>query len=171
MAMLKDVLEKVANTEEEKEVSARKTKKYSNLHSAIISEASSEEEYSRIVGLRIAQLRKLSDSGLNQGELAAETGLMVNTISNLERGGNPQLSTLVKICNKLNVSVNDLLDIKTDNYMKNINNNISTEKGLKGSLGAATQISNQLNALNAEQLEFLSVQVSTLAKMNQGKAQ
>ena len=75
-----------------------------------------------------------------------------------------------KICNKLNVSVNDLLDTKTDNYMKNINNNVSTEKGLKGSLGAATQISNQLNALNAEQLEFLSVQVSTLAKMNQGKA-
>ena len=168
MAMLKDVLEKVANTEEEKEVSARKTKKYSNLHSAIISEASSEEEYSRIVGLRIAQLRKLS--GLNQGELAAETGLMVNTISNLERGSNPQLNSLVKICNKLNVSVNDLLDTKTDNYMKNINNNVSTEKGLKGSLGAATQISNQLNALNAEQLEFLSVQVSTLAKMNQGKA-
>ena len=167
MTMLKDVLEKVANTEEEKEVSARKTKKYSNLHSAIISEASSEEEYSRIVGLRIAQLRKLS--GLNQGELAAETGLMVNTISNLERGSNPQLNTLVKICNKLNVSVNDLLDTKTDNYMKNINN-ISTEKGLKGSLGAATQISNQLNALNAEQLEFLSVQVSTLAKINQGKA-
>ena len=167
MTTLKNVLEKVADTEEINQ-QKKPIKKYSNLNTPIISEASNEEDYSKIVGLRIAQLRKLV--GLNQGELATETGLMVNTISNLERGSNPQLNTLVKICSKLNVSVNDLLDTKTDNYMKNVKHNISTERGLKGSLGAAAQISDQLNALNPDQLEFLSIQISTLAKMNQGKA-
>ena len=164
MSTLNNILEQNAGNEE-KSNQTRKSKKYSNLHSPIITDISTEEEYSRIVGQRIAQLRKLA--GLNQAELAEKTGLMVNTISNLERGSNPQLNTLVKICGELDVAVNDLLDAKTDNYMKNVKNNTSTEKGLKGSLGAAQQISDQLYSLNSEQLEFLSVQVNALAKKNQ----
>lgn len=168
MTILKNVSEPIGELEE-KESQPRRNK-YADLEKAIIcdDDKMSPEEYARLAGLRIAQIRKLR--GLNQSELAEEAGLMVNTISNLERGSNPQLNTLVKISNYLDVPLHELLDLKTDNYMKYIKNDALTKMGLKGSLMAAADISNDLNSLSPEQLAVISVQVSALAKMNQGNA-
>ena len=59
------------------------------------------------IGRKIALFRKLK--GLNQFELASESGKMINTISNIERGiADPRLSTLLAIMDVLGISFADL---------------------------------------------------------------
>ena len=62
----------------------------------------------RQIGNRLLALRK--DRGLTQAELAEKAGLADRTYADIERGTvNMRLTTLVKICEALNVRPNDLL--------------------------------------------------------------
>ncbi len=65
------------------------------------------EALSRVVGKKIAQLRKAQ--GMSQDDLAEASGKMINTISNIERGlGDPRVSTLEAISKALNINMPDL---------------------------------------------------------------
>lgn len=62
----------------------------------------------RQIGNRLLALRK--GRGLTQAELAEKAGLADRTYADIERGTvNMRLTTLVKICEALNVRPNDLL--------------------------------------------------------------
>ena len=62
----------------------------------------------RQIGNRLLALRK--DRGLTQMELAEKAGLADRTYADIERGTvNMRMSTLVKICEALNIRPNDLL--------------------------------------------------------------
>lgn len=68
-----------------------------------------KEETLKSIGRKIALFRKLK--GLNQFDLASESGKMINTISNIERGiADPRLSTLLAIMNVLGISWADLTE-------------------------------------------------------------
>lgn len=60
------------------------------------------------IGKRIRSYRK--HNGLKQGELAEKAGIDTNNMSRIERGvATPNLESLLKICNALGVTPNDLL--------------------------------------------------------------
>ena len=62
----------------------------------------------RQIGNRLLTLRK--GKGLTQAELAERAGLADRTYADIERGTvNMRLTTLVKICEALNIRPNDLL--------------------------------------------------------------
>ena len=62
----------------------------------------------RILAQRISKIRK--EKKLTQAQLAEKANLTNNYISNIETQHSiPSLETLVKICNALNVTPNDLL--------------------------------------------------------------
>ena len=62
----------------------------------------------RQIGNRLLALRK--DRGLTQAALAEKAGLADRTYADIERGTvNMRLTTLVKICEALNIRPNDLL--------------------------------------------------------------
>lgn len=63
----------------------------------------------KTLGRRIAELRK--KQGMNQEEFAEESGKMINTISNIERGlSDPKVTTLLSLAQALNVSVDSLFN-------------------------------------------------------------
>lgn len=76
------------------------------------------KETLKSIGRKIALFRK--QKGLNQFDLAAEAGKMVNTISNIERGlADPRLSTLLAIMKVLQISFADLTEERK--YAKALN--------------------------------------------------
>ena len=63
------------------------------------------------IGRKVALLRK--EQKMSQEELAAASGKMINTISNIERGlSDPKVSTLLAIAQTLNIRIENLF---TDN--------------------------------------------------------
>lgn len=61
-----------------------------------------------IIGKRVRTYRK--QAGMTQGKLAEKAGMDTNNVSRIERGiSTPTLESLVKICNVLKVTPNDLL--------------------------------------------------------------
>lgn len=63
---------------------------------------------SKIVGKRIRKLR--NDKKISLKDLADRTGYESHSLGNIERGSkNPSIKTLVKICNALEVSSDDIL--------------------------------------------------------------
>ena len=60
------------------------------------------------MGKRIAQIRR--DLGLTQGQVAEQAGLTTQTVSSAERGTKAlRPKNIVKLCQVLNVTPNDLL--------------------------------------------------------------
>ena len=61
------------------------------------------------IGKFIAKLRK--DKNMTQGELAEKIGVSINAVSKWERGLNfPDVSLYKKICDELNVSIEELIN-------------------------------------------------------------
>ena len=80
-----------------------------------------KNEILKDIGRKIALFRK--QKGLNQFDLAAESGKMVNTISNIERGlADPRLSTLLAIMDVLQISFADLTEERK--YAKALNTSL-----------------------------------------------
>lgn len=70
--------------------------------------AMSNKKMLDVVGRRIANIRKMRK--MNQVELGAASGKMLNTISNIERGvGDPKITTLHAIAHALRVPMAELL--------------------------------------------------------------
>ena len=62
----------------------------------------------RLLAKRLSRIRR--EKGLTQAQLAEKANLTNNYISNIETQHSiPSLETLVKICNALNITPNDLL--------------------------------------------------------------
>ncbi len=72
-----------------------------------------------LLGKRLAKARKAK--GLTQEKLAEQTGLANNYISNIENNRSiPSLETLIKLCEALAITPNDLLlgvSVASDTYM------------------------------------------------------
>src|SRR5574344_1204764 len=74
------------------------------------------------LGKKISRIRKLR--GYNQFEFADKCGKMVNTISKIERGiGNPRITTLLDISNALDITLQELLNINTEEEFVSKQNN------------------------------------------------
>lgn len=68
------------------------------------------EEFRRQLGVRIAQLR--AEKGMSQRKFALVLELDRVTLNRIESGhGNPTLSTLERIAGGLDISIQELLDI------------------------------------------------------------
>ncbi len=74
----------------------------------------------------IADLRK--DQGLTQEQLAESLGVSNKSVSRWENGQSmPDYSIIVKLCNKLNITVNELLSgekLKKDQYNEKLEQNL-----------------------------------------------
>ena len=55
------------------------------------------------------------DKGLNKTKLRREAGISSNAIAKLAKNESVQVEVLVKICNHLNCTMNDILEILSDN--------------------------------------------------------
>ena len=53
----------------------------------------------------------LIDKGLNKTEFAKEVGISTNTLAKLSRNEYVSMEIIVRICRKMNCTVNDILDI------------------------------------------------------------
>ena len=51
----------------------------------------------------------LIDRGIKKGELAASAGISVSSISKLGRGENVNIGILIKICQELNCTMDDIM--------------------------------------------------------------
>ena len=107
------------------------------------------EETLKAIGRKIALFRKLK--GLNQFDLASESGRMVNTISNIERGlADPRLSTLLAVMKVLGISLADLTD----------------ERSFDGALnGQLIQIVNRLRGCDEKTLSLIAKQIDTALEL------
>lgn len=77
------------------------------------------EQFLKILGRNIAQRRK--QKGMSQEEFAEISGKMINTISNIERGlSDPKITTLVSICNALDISLEELFSESTTQHKNNV---------------------------------------------------
>lgn len=62
------------------------------------------------LGKRVAAIRK--EKGMNQYDLEAASGKMINTISNIERGlFDVKVTTLLEIAKAFDISLADLIDV------------------------------------------------------------
>lgn len=55
------------------------------------------------------------DKGLNKTKLCTEAGISSNAMAKLGKNESVQVEVLVKICNHLNCTMNDILEILSDN--------------------------------------------------------
>lgn len=55
------------------------------------------------------------DKGLNKTKLRTEAGISSNAMAKLGKNESVQVEVLVKICNHLNCTMNDILEILSDN--------------------------------------------------------
>ena len=86
----------------------------------------------KLIGKRIAQIRK--EQNISQEELALKTKSMLsfNTISVLERGlGDPKISTLYEISSVFNISLSELLNIENPDINQQPDFDQQIEKLLK----------------------------------------
>ena len=56
----------------------------------------------------------LIDKGLKKTEFAKKVGISPNTLAKLSRNENVSMDIIIRICRKLNCSVDDIMDILTD---------------------------------------------------------
>lgn len=55
--------------------------------------------------------KMLIDEGLKKGEFRKKVGISEGTLSKLSRNENVSMDVIVKICRKMNCTVDDILDI------------------------------------------------------------
>lgn len=58
------------------------------------------------------------DKGLNKTKLRTEAGISSNAMAKLGKNESVQVEVLVKICNHLNCTMNDIMEIIPDNLEK-----------------------------------------------------
>ena len=58
------------------------------------------------------------DKGLNKTKLRTEAGISSNDMAKLGKNESVQVEVLVKICNHLNCTMNDIMEIIPDNLEK-----------------------------------------------------
>lgn len=58
------------------------------------------------------------DKGLNKTKLRTEAGISSNAMAKLGKNESVQVEVLVKICNHLNCTMNDIIEIIPDNLEK-----------------------------------------------------
>ena len=56
----------------------------------------------------------LIDKGLKKTEFAKKVGISPNTLAKLSRNENVSMDIIIRICRKLNCSVDDIMDIFPD---------------------------------------------------------
>ena len=56
----------------------------------------------------------LIDKGLKKTEFAKKVGISPNTLAKLSRNENVSMDIIIRICRKLNCSVDDIMDILPD---------------------------------------------------------
>ena len=59
-------------------------------------------------------LKLMIDKGLNKTKLRTEAGISSNAMAKLGKNESVQVEVLVKICNHLNCTIDDILEILSD---------------------------------------------------------
>ncbi|MBQ6855294.1 MAG: helix-turn-helix transcriptional regulator [Alphaproteobacteria bacterium] len=120
-------------------------------------------DFARVVGRRIAKLRK--SLKMNQTEFSQKAGIMINTVSNIERGqGNPQFDTLVKMASILNVPLTDLLDMNAPQpTSSSLSHRLSEAQKPEEFSGITRDVLETLASLNPEKMRIAGIQIAALA--------